>query len=119
MGNCACPKGLIGGSDTGKKPGQFGSDAKGLREARPAHRFPNGAVYTGEWVGEKRDGYGVQNWPDGAVYQGQWQDDKAHGYGKFVHTDGDIFEGEWMHDKAHGQGTYYHEDGSKIHRSLA
>ncbi len=66
MGNCACPKGLMGGggSADGKKPGQFGSDQKGLREARPAHRFPNGAVYTGEWIGDKRDGFVVFNISD-------------------------------------------------------
>ena len=28
--------------------------------------FDNGAVYTGEWLGDSRDGYGVQVWDDGA-----------------------------------------------------
>lgn len=28
--------------------------------------FDNGAVYTGEWLGDARDGYGVQVWDDGA-----------------------------------------------------
>ena len=28
--------------------------------------FENGAVYTGEWLGDARDGYGVQVWDDGA-----------------------------------------------------
>merc|ERR1719213_726869 len=62
----------------------------GVREKRPEHRFDNGAMYTGEWVGDKRDGNGTQVWTDGARYEGQWVEDKAQGTGMaqklFVHT---------------------------------
>ncbi|CAE7747912.1 PIP5K2 [Symbiodinium microadriaticum] len=82
-------------------------------EERPTHVYDHGAAYTGSWLGEKREGYGVQVWPDGARYEGQWKADKAHGWGRFVHADGDVYEGEWFGDTAHGQGTYSHADGSK------
>ena len=26
----------------------------------------NGAVYTGEWLGNEKDGFGIQNWLDGS-----------------------------------------------------
>ena len=44
-----------------------------MSEARttlPAYSFKSGAIYTGEWIGNSRDGYGVQQWPDGAKYEG-------------------------------------------------
>ena len=83
------------------------------REARDAFNFKNGAVYTGEWLGEFRDGYGVQVWPDGAQYKGNWYNNKADGFGRFFHVDGDRFEGNWKIDKANGKGVYFHMNGAK------
>lgn len=39
----------------------------------------NGAVYTGQWLNNMRDGYGYQTWPDGSRYEGYWKNDKANG----------------------------------------
>ena len=39
------------------------------RRARGALRFRR---YTGEWLGNVRDGRGVQLWADSARYEGQW-----------------------------------------------
>ena len=82
-------------------------------EYRDEFTFENGAVYKGQWRGEKREGYGVQIWVDGAKYEGMWKNDMAHGKGKFWHVDGDIFEGEWENDKANGYGIYSHVNGAK------
>jgi hypothetical protein len=65
------------------------------RESRPAHKFDNEAVYTGQWRNNMRDGFGVQVWADGARYEGGWVEDKAEGKGKFIHADGDVYDGEW------------------------
>lgn len=47
------------------------NDSNGARrERKKPYRFPSGAVYEGEWVGNMRDGYGKQTWPDGARYEG-------------------------------------------------
>mmetsp|Transcript_56050 Transcript_56050/g.122544 ORF Transcript_56050/g.122544 Transcript_56050/m.122544 type:complete len:622 (+) Transcript_56050:90-1955(+) len=90
-----------------------GSDEKiASKEKRPPHTYPNGAVYTGEWIGEKRHGRGLQVWSDGAKYEGDWVDDKAQGEGRFDHVGGDFYVGQWLDDKAHGVGTYTHVDGS-------
>jgi hypothetical protein len=70
-----------------------------VREKRPAYTFKSGAIYTGEWVGNKRDGFGVQTWPDGAKYEGEWKNNKAQGKGKFWHVDGDVFEGNTIFKK--------------------
>lgn len=77
------------------------------------YKFPNGAIYTGQWKNGTRHGFGTQIWPDGAKYEGEWLNNQAHGKGKFWHIDGDIFEGEWKNDKANGHGVYMHKNGAK------
>ena len=64
-----------------------------MRVKRDETILPNGAKYTGEWLGERRDGHGFQVWVDGSRYEGSWADDKANGFGKLYHADGDIYEG--------------------------
>lgn len=71
-------------------------------------KFKSGFIYEGDWLGNMRDGYGVQIWPDGAKYEGDWKLNRAHGKGKFQHVDGDVYEGDWFEDKAHGFGVYIH-----------
>jgi len=52
-------------------------------ELRNEVTLKNGAVYQGQWLGNEKHGYGVQNWPDGARYEGMWKNNKASGKGKF------------------------------------
>lgn len=75
--------------------------------------FDNDATYTGTLKnGTIRHGYGIQKWPDGAIYEGEWRDDIAEGKGKLVHVDGDVYYGEWKNDKANGYGVYQHANGT-------
>lgn len=90
-----------------------GFDPNQRRERRPAYTFNSKAVYTGEWKGGFRDGYGEQQWPDGARYEGEWRENRAHGKGQFVHVDGDVYDGQWANDKANGLGVYMHVNGAK------
>lgn len=71
------------------------------------YTFDSGAVYTGEWSGGMRHGYGRQTWPDGTTYEGQWSEGSASGSGRFVHRGGDVFEGQWRQNVASGLGAYY------------
>ena len=64
-----------------------------LREKRPPKTFEDGSVYDGEWIGENKDGYGIQTWPSGAKYEGEWKNNKIHGKGKQTHANSDIYEG--------------------------
>ena len=81
-------------------------------EQRDDVTFRNGAVYSGQWLGNHKHGWGVQRWPDGARYEGNWKNSKASGKGKFWHYDGDVFEGQWLDDKANGYGVYTHTNGA-------
>lgn len=87
-------------------------DPNAAREQRDPYRFKSGAIYTGEWKGGFRDGFGEQVWTDGAKYVGEWRDNRAHGKGKFIHVDGDVYEGFWANDKANGPGSYQHVNGA-------
>ena len=102
-------KGLVDDmhANTGnEKVDEFGRATKGPLTLK------NGATYTGQWLGNMRDGIGTQLWPDGSQYDGEWRNDKANGQGKLVHADGDIYEGQWVNDKAEGMGTYSHANGA-------
>lgn len=89
----------------------FDTDSK-VRIARSTVHLENGVKYTGQWLGDKRDGEGTQEWPDGARFEGQWSNGLAHGHGKFTHHDGDVYEGQWVEDKATGEGVYHHSNES-------
>ena len=81
-----------------KEDGPFFVEKLPERKAFPPFRFPDGAVYTGEWLDGERDGTGVQEWLDGSRYVGQWRAGKANGHGKMLHANGDVYEGEWLAD---------------------
>ena len=91
----------------------FQMRGNGERVKKPPVNLESGAIYEGEWLDNKRDGYGKQIWPDESKYEGNWLNDKANGYGKLFHYDGDIYEGEWQDDKANGKGTYTHANGAR------
>ena len=44
-------------------------------------------------------GHGIFTWPDGRIYTGNYVEDKKHGFGKFVWPDGKVYEGEWNDGK--------------------
>lgn len=81
--------------------------------SRSRHEFKSGSVYDGQWKGNARHGFGVQQWFDGARYEGEWKDNIAEGRGRFQHCSGDVYVGEWKSNVAHGYGIYYHKDLTK------
>jgi hypothetical protein len=46
-------------------------------ESRDEFHFSSGAVYTGEWKGQFRHGFGKQQWRDNAVYEGYWENNRV------------------------------------------
>ena len=70
--------------------------------------FQSGNVHEGEYVDDKRHGWGRFIWSDGAYYDGYWLNGMRSGQGKFVHADGKIEEGIWNA----GEMQLPEEDGS-------
>lgn len=73
----------------------------------------DGIIYTGRWRDNLRDGVGRCVYPDGGRYYGNWNHDKKHGEGRYTYPDGGAYSGEWSRDTKHGFGTFVFPDGSQ------
>lgn len=56
-------------------------------------------MYKGEYVDDKKEGYGTHRWADGRMYEGYWKKDKREGKGVFVGVEGKTKYGVWSNDK--------------------
>ena len=72
-------------------------------------------TYEGEYVNNKKTGYGKEYYSNGNVsYEGNWVDDSFYGEGINYYENGIIeFNGLYERGKKNGFGTSYFEDGSK------
>ena len=48
------------------------------------HKYPNGSVYKGPMIANKREGNGVITWANGSKYVGMFKNDMMNGYGVFT-----------------------------------
>lgn len=69
--------------------------------------FATGSVYSGQWSGRTRHGFGFQSWSDGSSYAGQWAENIAYGQGVYTFPDGSAYVGQWERNRFHGLGAYY------------
>ena len=56
-------------------------------------------TYKGEWVKDKRNGYGIIEDTDGFRYIGEWFENMRHGLGVATLPDETKLEGEWRNDE--------------------
>ena len=89
----------------------FGGAEEAKLETR-THTYSTGAVYEGEWIGDKRHGKGKMTWKDGSFYEGEWKENEANGEGTMHYSTGDSFKGIWVRNKANGYGEWWTSDGS-------
>jgi hypothetical protein len=66
--------------------------------------FAGGNVYRGQWKENKMEGDGVYTWADGNAYRGQWKGDKMEGDGVFTWASGNVYRGQFKGDKMEGAG---------------
>eukprot|EP00921_Rhytidocystis_pertsovi_P016487 GHVQ01026017.1.p1 GENE.GHVQ01026017.1~~GHVQ01026017.1.p1 ORF type:complete len:278 (+),score=37.95 GHVQ01026017.1:236-1069(+) len=67
--------------------------------------YPNGDTYFGEGRVGRRHGWGVYSyWTRKELYDGEWMDDRKTGYGTYRFRNGDLYSGEWLDDVQHGRG---------------
>ena len=57
-------------------------------EGRGVFRWPNGRVYEGNFVNNKKSGNGKMTWPEGNYYDGEWEEGLQHGRGFYCSQDG-------------------------------
>jgi hypothetical protein len=70
-------------------------------------RFPDGTLYTGEFVGGLREGNGRYRSSLGAVYDGEWRAGQRCGRGLERYPIGNVYEGYFVEDKREGLGTMW------------
>ncbi|XP_076459413.1 LOW QUALITY PROTEIN: alsin-like [Babylonia areolata] len=77
------------------------------------HLSSYASIYVGEWLNDKRNGYGVQDDVlKGETYMGMWVENHRHGNGIIVTLDGMYFEGNFYTDKLTGFGLMLTDDNS-------
>ena len=54
-----------------------------------------GESYEGEYINDKKCGYGIFKWGNGNMYKGNFFDDVRHGYGEMYWSDGAYYKGMW------------------------
>ena len=95
--------------------------------------FADGWTYSGGWLGNSFDGFGVLR-AGGAVYSGGWSmgrrsgrgtlsmngmtyaggfsDDRLNGRGMMEYPNGDVYDGNWVDSRREGYGEYSWADGT-------
>lgn len=54
--------------------------------------------YEGDYINNKREGYGVYIYSDGSKYNGHWKNDIRDGKGVYIDSDGNIYDGMFKND---------------------
>lgn len=73
--------------------------------------FPNGDIYEGNYVNEKKEGQGTYTIKDGDVYTGQFANGKFDGQGTYTYKSGNVYTGQFAKGDINGQGTYSYKNG--------
>jgi hypothetical protein len=56
---------------------------------------PSSTSYEGEYVLDKKQGYGIFRWASGNTYIGTYNEDERHGIGIMSWTDASKYIGQW------------------------
>lgn len=59
-----------------------------MKHGRGIYRWPETNLYhDGEWLENRRNGFGVATYPDGGKYEGDFKDNLRSGQGTFWYRD--------------------------------
>lgn len=83
---------------------------KDLIKHNTEFRYQTGAVYSGEWLGGFRNGFGKMTWPDGTYYEGMWSFGFAEGEGFYLNANGTYMRGEFRYNKLNGRGECFNKE---------
>ena len=83
----------------------IGQSFDGKRHGFGTYYYPNGDIYNGEWINDKKQGKGeITIARSGDHYIGEFQNNYFHGNGKMTFKNGEIYEGEWENGKKTREG---------------
>ena len=66
--------------------------------------------YYGEFINNKKEGYGTIEWKDGSKYQGEFKDNQINGYGMIKYPYNQFYQGEVKNAKMEGFGEFFWKD---------
>lgn len=69
-------------------------------------------MYEGEYLKDKKEGFGIFKWASGNIYRGQYKEDEREGIGEMRWVDGSSYIGQWERGIQHGYGRMKFLDGS-------
>lgn len=75
--------------------------------------FPQGDVYRGEWMSDRKQGHGVYQFPNGDRYEGEWADDIMSGDGVYLFADGSRYSGQFRRGLRTGAGVIEFANGDR------
>ena len=99
------------GGGTVEYRGEVRSPGSEIPHGRGVQVFPDGAVYSGEFVDGKHEGTGRLSSASGDVYHGKWKMGQPHGHGVETYMTGERYEGYWKNGRKVGRGRFKHADG--------
>ena len=104
-----------------KDNGEWGSwngelDSNGQRVGNGIMTYEVGAIYDGDFINDKYNGFGTYTWPDGDVYEGEWENGQRHGVGIYRCTDGSVEYCGFENDAPIGEGIGWSADRKTAHR---
>nr|XP_009492073.1 PREDICTED: radial spoke head 10 homolog B2-like [Pelecanus crispus] len=63
--------------------------------------------YSGDWVNNVKEGWGMRCYKSGNIYEGQWEKNVRHGKGRMRWlTANQEYMGQWLYGIQHGYGTH-------------
>ena len=101
---------VVGGG-TVEYHGEVRSAGSEIPHGRGVQVFPDGSVYSGEFVDGKYEGAGRLSKASGDVYDGKWKNDQPHGHGVETFMTGERYEGYWKAGRKVGRGRFKYADG--------
>jgi hypothetical protein len=81
-----------------------------IRHGYGVMQLKNGHVYRGEFVNNKRHGYGTYEYGDDK-YEGNFEKNKRHGYGVYTYFNHATYSGYWRNNLKEGHGCLKYSDG--------
>lgn len=105
-----CVNGLAEGEGSASGTAQYrGAFKAGRKHGKGEKRWPNGDAYEGEFVEDRKEGYGVYAWGaapwTGERYEGGFVNERRHGFGVYRWPSGDAYAGPWESDVMTGPPT--------------
>jgi hypothetical protein len=105
-----CMNGMAEGHGVALGRAQYRGQFKaGRKHGKGVKVWPNGDIYVGDFVEDRREGSGTYTFGrgpwEGERYEGSFLNERRHGTGTYRYRTGDVYTGPWANDVPTGRPT--------------